>query len=475
MSDPIPPTTCICVIYASQTGAKLDSNVISGGGTDDTEVLQAVLDRAEELGGLHLVMDGTALVRGLHIHSNTTIECLNQSCGFFLAAQSNCSIVQNAHLDFKVRHDRNISLIGGTYNHNCPEQVHHVTREASERWITDRWVIGLEFYGVENLLLRDVTIRNQRTFGILVANWYRVHMENITIDLPDRVHAENQDGIHFWGPGQFLTMRNIQGCAGDDFLALAPDENDLVSSITDVLIDGVFLSDADQGIRLLSRAEGRLDRVVIRNVTGSYRSFGFYINPWFPGTGGNYGNIVIDTVDLRHTDPDYTYTTPFLFRIGGKHECLTLRNIYHHQPWDGRAVIEIDRPFYVEEENGPVTDITSLVIDGLHIQEDSDRAADARYITIGDKVRMLVLRDVEVIRSEDVPQQGYLIETKEGAEVSTLILNGVNVNRMRSLVNHQKGKFRVIQANNIMCSDMGGDVLQIGDGTITGIIGTLSE
>ena len=38
------------VVYASQTGAKLDSNVLTGGGTDDTLVLQKVLDLAREYG-----------------------------------------------------------------------------------------------------------------------------------------------------------------------------------------------------------------------------------------------------------------------------------------------------------------------------------------------------------------------------------------------------------------------------------------
>lgn len=449
-------------IIASQTDAKLDSNVYTGGGTDDTEALQAILDRAPTCSGLHLVMDGAALVRGLKVHSNTTIECLNSECGFFLAAQSNCSIVRNAHLDFKTRHDRNITLIGGTYNHNCPEQEHHVGD-----WEDGRWVFGMSFFGVENLLIRDLTLRNQRTFGFMLANWFRVTIENVFIDLPDRMQAQNQDGFHFWGPGQFLTMHNVGGRTGDDFINLGPDERDKVSSITDVLIDGVFLDEADQGIHLLSRDEGRLDRVVIRNVIGTYRSFAFHINPWFPDSkGGNFGSVIFDTIDLRHTDPNYTYGPNFLFKIGGKFESLMLRNITHHQPWDGRSLVEIDRPFYTDEPEGPVTDIQSLVIDGLHIQEDSDRAADARYIKIGDKVRTLIIRDAEVIRSADVPQLGCLIETKEGADVGTLILDRVNANRMQTLVNHQEGRIGVLQSTNVFCSDMAEADLTIGNGVI---------
>jgi len=79
------------VIYASQTDAKLDSNVLTGGGTDDTLILQKVLDLALEYGGIHLIMDGAALITGLVLHSNTTIECLNKECGFYLADGSKLS------------------------------------------------------------------------------------------------------------------------------------------------------------------------------------------------------------------------------------------------------------------------------------------------------------------------------------------------------------------------------------------------
>ena len=118
------------IIFASQAGANLDSNVISGGGTDDTDIIQALLDKAPVMGSLHLVMDGAALIRGLTIYSNTTIECLNSSCGFFLAPHANRSLIQNANpLMSGEREDKNITLLGGTYNHNCKEQAHHDYRK----------------------------------------------------------------------------------------------------------------------------------------------------------------------------------------------------------------------------------------------------------------------------------------------------------------------------------------------------------
>ena len=452
------------VVYASQTGAKLDSNVYNGGGTDDTAVLQSVLDKTRESGSLHLVMDGAALIRGLDIHPNTTIECLNPSCGFFLAPQSNRSVIKNANQRMQgERIDKNITLINGTYNHNCKEQVHHYMDQnrVGSSFGKEIWVIAMEFYGVENFTMRNVTIRNQRTFALLMANWFRVTMENIFIDLPDHADAQNQDGLHFWGPGQFLSMKNIQGRSGDDFIALAPDENDNVSGITDVLIDGVILGNADQGIRLLSRDNGRLDRVIIKNVTGTYRSFGFYINPWFKGAkGGNFGNIIFDTIDLRQSQPNYTYTTPMLFRLGGRFESLTLRNIYHHNPSDNRSVLDVGWPGAQSEWSYSDTVIKSLLIDGLHILESDERSSDASYIKVTGQVDSMVVRNVEIIRDSTFPQKGCLIETtKPTANIKNLFLSNIEVNRMDTVISHKNGKIDTIQLNNVMSSEMGDAII----------------
>ena len=71
------PSTDARIIIASEAGAKLNSDVTKGGGTDETALIQSILDRAPQLGTLKLIVDGPILVTGLKVHSNTTIECLN--------------------------------------------------------------------------------------------------------------------------------------------------------------------------------------------------------------------------------------------------------------------------------------------------------------------------------------------------------------------------------------------------------------
>ena len=357
--------------------AKLDSDVQTGGGTDETAVFQNILDKALET-PLRLVMDGAALVGGLSFHSNTTIECLNQTCGFYLADNANRALLQNYNCDLTTINTENINILGGTYNFNCLHQTHNFCPDGHEVTLFKPqdvglyWVFGFRIYGIRNLLIRDVTTIDQRTFCMCVGNFDNVTMENIDLQLPNNMWAQNQDGLHFFGPGRFLTLRNIKGCAGDDLVSIAPDEIDEVSDITDVVVDGVMARDADQVIRLFSRAAGKLDRVNIRNVTGIYKSFGFFINPWYDDPKlmrGNIGNLTIENVDLVQKNHKYDYSTPVLFRLGGNIEKITLRNIRFLNQTDKAVFLQIGG-YYINDANyteSQTTNIGTVFLDNVEV------------------------------------------------------------------------------------------------------------
>lgn len=428
-------------VYASSV-AKLDSNVRTGGGTDDTAALQAVLNRANTEGGIHLIMDGAALVSQLVVYSNTTIECLTQDCGFFQKEQSNCAILTNAHWDRKNIRDRNITLIGGTYNQDCLHQMHNVplstpgiTVCTPEDFNQDsHWTFAIELYGVENVCLRDMLILDFRTFCVTVASFRRVTLERVWVDLPHRMHAQNQDGFHFWGPGQFLTVRDCGGKVGDDFMNIGPDEADKVSSITDVLVDGIFLDDADQAIRLLSCGTGLLDRVTIRNVQGTYRSFGFYINAWEPDvTAGNFGDIFIENIHLTHTAPNYDYRPPILFSVGGDIRCLTIKNVRHEYPMDNRALGEFGFPFYATTPatidhyvypSGKAPIIQNLIIDGVTVLENADSPSLEQWQVYG-PIGNLLLQHVVSVKDEGVSRSGNVLKIYPTGHVHTAVVRDV--------------------------------------------------
>ena len=434
----------IRTIRASEV-CTLDSDVRTGGGTDVTKPLQAVLDIAKTEGGVHLIMDGAALVSHLNVWDNTTIECLTRDCGFYQIAGTDNSILTNGRASRSRLVSRNITLLGGTYNQNCAHQAHDRPYDpARDAFIEDdpdnplfkgnRFVFGLEFYGVERLTLRDLTVRDFRTFAVTVGCFENVTIEDVWLDLPGRMHAQNQDGFHFWGPGRYLTVRNVGGRVGDDFMNIGPDEEDLVSSITDVLVDGVFHDDADQSIRLLSRGTGRLDRVTIRNVIGTYRSFGFYINSWFPDkTCGQFGDILFENIDLRQTEPNYDYRPPMLFSVGGEIRSLIIKNVRHIDPADNRALFEIGLPFYATTPAtiddyvfpGIEPHVDYLEVDGLTLLQKGHEADGAEWISNYGTVDTFVLRNVSAVRTTPGEPDGVLLANHKRARVGTLWLDGV--------------------------------------------------
>lgn len=447
--------------YLASEFAVLDSNVYHGGGTDSTKALQAILDKANENEGVRLIMDGAALVSQLELSSNTVIECLTKDCGFYQKDGSDCAVLTNKIWDMRSRQTRNISLIGGTYNQNCKNQAHDVpaTKALLSPGHDDRqndmpverhWVYGVEFYGVENFLMRDVTVRDFRTFAVMIGGFKNVTIEDVWLDLPGHTDAQNQDGFHFWGPGQFLNVKNTGGRVGDDFMNLGPDEHDGVSSITDVVVDGIFLEHADQAVRMLTYGTGTLDRVTLRNVSGTYRSFGFYINCWFSGsTYGDFKNIFIENVDLRQEKPNYNYRAPMLFSIGGNIESLTMKNIRHHAPSDNRTLFEIGIPFYdiawkFPEDNLPK--MKNIFIEDLKIIEDDDRGAGNEYIQVYLPLDNLVLKDVYAMRSGE--KRGKLLTFKNTGKVGKLIMNDIFVVGLEKLVDEEE-KCSLIMRSNV--------------------------
>lgn len=479
------------IFFASQCGAKLDSNVLTGGGTDDTEILQQILNRAGELGNIHLVMDGAALIRGLVVHSNTTIECFNRDCGFFLADSSDQHIIRNANQRPLGIEDGNISFIGGTYNGNAAKQKK-----------TDPvlgWLNAFSLHGVQQLLFRDVSITNMRTFAVHLTNWRRVVFENIYINLDQIIiGSSNQDGIHVQGPGQFLTMRNIQGRTWDDMIALNADDvnadwnasgefvrnNGFGQSagfgpITDVDIDGVHVEDAAQAIRLLSRGS-RIDRVSIRNVRGVYRTFGIWLSSFYR-EGGNFGRIEFENIDLRATAPNaYEYLPPFLFYLAGKIESVHIRNVSNYMPIDDRPVIWI----------APDAKINLLKINGIDVYDLRTDYNNNPVIRADGDVKLLQIKDVVIQRPKGKVQAGSLIATgldrsvikpnldrRSGylkpdsaknfqgwpeaysyldrpGTIEQLRIDDVTAEQLEHVVNHGLGKIGMLSLTNISVKDM---------------------
>ena len=457
-------------IFASQV-AVLDSNVYTGGGTDVTAALQAALDQAVEGDGVHLVVDGAALIHGLKVHSNTVIECTGRDCGFYMADYANRPMLTNSDWSYEEIRSRNITIQGGTYNHNCRHQAHHVSTEeypnpmdkVEPEFLEEHGVYLMEFYGMEDLTIRNVTFRNQRTYTLTLGNFKNVLIERSTIEMADHVHPSNQDGFHFFGPGQFLTMRDIRGCTGDDFINLGADEFDGKSSITDVLIDGMILDGTCQGVRMLAKRDGRLDRVTVRNVTGTYRTFAFSIIPFWAGdTFGHYGDLFFENIDLRQIEATYHYTPLTFFHAGGNIDCLTLKNVRFHMPVRNSLFLDFGRPFFyrppelTDEEMefyGIVPEsylppdwmpetarphIRTLIVDGCTI--DCDEKFDgAEIMELRYRIDNCIVKNFQLFRSGSAAVGGGLIRLCHEAQLGNLIVEDVFAEKLTHVISAGKG------------------------------------
>jgi hypothetical protein len=223
-----------------------------------------------------------------------------------------------------------------------------------------------------------------------------------------------------------------------------------------VLVDGIFHDDADQSIRILSRGTGLVDRVTIRNVQGTYRSFGFYINSWFPDvTAGNFGDIFIENVNLKHTAPNYDYRDPMLFSVGGDIRCLTLKNIRHEHPIDARAIAEIGLPFYAttpqtiegyEYPAGKAPVIQNLIIDGLTVLE-NEQSAGMEQLQVFGKVGNMIVKNVLCVKDAGVARSGELVSIKPCGHVGNLVLDSVLSIGMDTLLSGEKRADHLIKSN----------------------------
>lgn len=475
-AEPSVPSASVrpTIIYASSTSAKLDSDVRTGGGQDDTAPLQAALDQARS-GPLELIMDGAALVSGLTIHSHTTVRCVSSSCGFFLKKQSNRPILINAHrtADPEAVIDQDIRLIGGTYNGNgLPDEHGAVDGNQLKSSREYSFTVALGFYGIADFTATGITILHPRNYALHLANWHHVVLENDRVDVGVS-EGINYDGVHFNGPGQDASVRNLSVHSWDDALAFNADDQAIVNSpggprmsnpisygvpwiangpISDVVVDGLFLDHSLFGLRILSTSS-RVDRITVRNIHGDCRGWAVTIDNFFDNfhSGlGNIGGLTIENVDVNPHDWPATYRSgkdrlDKYINIGCSIESLTLKNIRQSHRADARPAINFATQARVQIFQG----------DGLIIQ-DSQMFEDVlpRIALVGDAaVEQFRLTGVTWRRSTDLPRAGVLMETRGSGGIGMLSMQSVSASRCAHLVKQTAGTIGQIAASSIVDSD----------------------
>lgn len=306
------------VVYASAT-CELDSNVLTGGGTDNTAALQAILDTGGNANDpLELVLDGAALISDpLVVKSHTRIRCSSAACGVFLAANSHCHILTN-QLSGTTIANTNIEILGGTWNGNCANQGKWENNASlvgtPHPGPYDRivgWNYGFWFSGFNKVLLKDVTIRDAKTFSITLCNGSDFRVENCTAFWSDNdgvtVTNNNRDGIHMLGD---LSDGHIDGFwsnGDDDVLAFNSDEDVNINeprrgtgaAIQRIYAENVVFNAAANGVRLYGEnGVGVIDNITIKNTSGTLKQGVMSCSP--PTVyGGSYTGTYASSALLR--------------------------------------------------------------------------------------------------------------------------------------------------------------------------------
>jgi hypothetical protein len=354
----------VVVVRASSIGARLDTDLLKGGGADDTVVLQHALDRAADGTAVHLIIDGPALVAGLDVYGSTTIEC-TAGAGLYLKDNSSRAIIRNFHRSPGAIVDEHIGIRGCFLNGNRKHQPMATglprpdVPNWSPSWSTGRqkdgtFISGLQFLGVNYLQIHDVTLWNIRAFGALIGNANFADIRNIIVDdgggpNGDVVEYSQTDGLHFKGPLRHVTIDSVKLRVGDDGIAFDADDwydiqkiyGPYVSKgpITDVAVSNiVFLPGQLEGITILSATE-RVDRIVISNVVGQTRMDAFHVHHWANPKGiGNIGGITVENFNVDRVSMKGNRTA--LIVIDAKADTLKLHDLSTRMP-DDLPVVQI--------------------------------------------------------------------------------------------------------------------------------------
>jgi hypothetical protein len=419
-------------ILASEAGAALDTDLMTGGGTDDTAALQAVLDRARDGDPVHLVLDGPALVSGLDIHGNTTIEG-TAGAGLYLADGSERAVIRNANRTRDEVVDEQIAIRGIFVNGNRAGQVEAsdwqgVQREYRVPQIDREGALktAIEFMGVNHLRIEGVTVWNARSYGIWIATAIDVQIRDVVIDAnfglypgtetPEAQRAyldgfrSNLDGIHINGPSRHVLIENVRLRCEDDSIAL--NANDAFSDdmtianecgpyvgqgpITDVVIRNVVFDDTIQGFRFLS-GDQRIDRVLVENVSGTIRHQMVLLSNFYHSSPGNFGSIVIRNMNLdplpsatwREMYPDWLDTFGNDGEADGQVDLpfFSLRARIEHLELDGVSGHLVDsRPLLRLGKNADIGTLRARFV-----VDDPDGVVDPLMLVAGSRIRNLQL------------------------------------------------------------------------------------
>ncbi|ODU52276.1 MAG: hypothetical protein ABT07_01245 [Microbacterium sp. SCN 70-10] len=125
-----------------------------------------------------------------------------------------------------------------------------------------------------------------------------------------------------------------------------------------------------------------------------------------------------------------------------------MKNIRYLNPRDDRYVVWLEGNSDIPDMGNTPADVQSLVIDGLHIQDDACRQTKP-YIAVDGRVRHCVVRNSDVLLS-GVRGPVSLVETRgELAKVDSLAVDNLSASGLAAVVRDDGRAVKALALNGV--------------------------
>lgn len=360
-------------IFVSQIpGIHQNSNVITGGGTNDRNLIQAVLDLNPKV----LIQDGASLIDTvLIIGSNTTFIGLGQHTGFYLdsGARSFMFINRGGYAGNAGIVDSNITISNMYLNGNGMNQIDPVLGGV----MANNYGINIiNIFGVRNLRMEDITTTKGAQWGIGLFN-VKDFFINRHVHLMDWNYYSHytvgqyvtgqvpltQDAINFRGGCENGIYTNARISSSDDALAINPirysgDPTGLNHDpIKHLLFSNIILENSALGVAVYS--DTLVEDIHFENISGTVQWRWGYVgaNSSAAGqiidyNGGKQRNVTFDGVNVRKIavfPNTFDYQSPYYFVIDGNTEGTLSVTNYNVDSMESYPYIVYQRVGYSEK------------------------------------------------------------------------------------------------------------------------------
>jgi hypothetical protein len=242
-----------------------------------------------------------------------------------------------------------------------------------------------------------VTIKDPVLFGIHIGACKMFTLDDITFDY--NMKNPSMDGIHLQGGCSEGSITNVKGNTNDDMIAVTADDAPTFAvtqgPITDIRIDGVWVTNCFRGVRFLS-AGAPIRRIGISNIYGSF-----------------YRNAIAFTHYGLHPDRE-----PVI-------EDVSISNIFCNKIDDpgqvGKLGREGERQWFAIIGCEGRMNIDNLTISNVFRREWMPGAAPTIRIQEGAKIGTMRLRDIQHVNMTDKPLPFF----EQSANIFRLIIDGV--------------------------------------------------